>query len=132
MRGQRGFTLIETTVAVALMAIIVVSILSALSAVTLAARRHQEGTTIDLVTRRDAEFIKSQTYSAAPKATPYTNIAVAGYSFSYQVLYYDPTQIAPAPQFSSAYADNGLQELILTATGPTNVTETLDFLKVQP
>jgi prepilin-type N-terminal cleavage/methylation domain-containing protein len=128
MRRQGGFTLIETTVAVALMAIIVVSILSALSAVTLAARRHQQGSTLDLVTRRDAEFIKSQAYSATPAATPYTNVAVAGYAFSYQVLYYDPV----VKTFAAGNADNGLQELILTVTGPSNVTETLDFLKVQP
>ena len=132
MTRQRGFTLIETTVAVALLAVIVVTILSAFSAITLAARRHQQETTLDLVTRRDAEFIKSQAYSAAPKATPYTNIAIGGYSFSYQVLYYDPAQVPPAPQFSAAYTDNGLQELVLTVTGPNNTTETLDFLKVQP
>lgn len=132
MNRQRGFTLIETTVAVALLAVIVVTILSAFSAITLAARRHQQETTLDLVTRQDAEFIRSQAYSATPKATPYTNIAVAGYSFAYQVLYYDPTQVPPAPQFSAAYADNGLQELVLTVTGPNNTTETLDFLKVQP
>jgi prepilin-type N-terminal cleavage/methylation domain-containing protein len=132
MKRQRGFTLIETTVAVALLAVIVVTILSAFSAITLAARRHQQGTTLDLVTRQDTEFIKSQAYSAAPPASPYTNIAVGGYSFSYQVLYYDPTQVAPAPQFSAAYSDNGLQELVLTVTGPNNTTETLDFLKVQP
>jgi len=130
MRRQRGFTLIETTVAVALLAVIVVTILSAFSAITLAARRHQQETTLDLVTRQDAEFIKSQVYSASP--TPYTNIAVGGYSFSYQALYYDPTQVSPAPQFSAAYSDNGLQELVLSVTGPNNTTETLDFLKVQP
>ena len=128
MRGQRGFTLIETTVAVALMAIIVVSILSALSAVTLAAGRHQQGTTLDLVTRRDAEFIKSQAYSAIPTANPYMNIAVAGYTFNYQVLYYDPA----LKTFAPGNGDNGLQELVLTVTGPSNVTETLDFLKVEP
>ena len=130
MTRQRGFTLIETTVAVALLAVIVVTILSAFSAITLAARRHQQETTLDLVTRQDAEFIKSQVYSASP--TPYTNIAVGGYSFSYQALYYDPTQVSPAPQFSAAYSDNGLQQLVLSVTGPNNTTETLDFLKVQP
>ena len=128
MKPQRGFTLIETTVAIALMAVIIVTILSAFSAITLAAQRHQQESTLDLVTRRDAEFIKSQAYSATPKATPYTNIAVAGYSFSYQTLYYDPL----AKTFLTTNADNGLQELVLTVTGPRNATETLDVLKVQP
>jgi prepilin-type N-terminal cleavage/methylation domain-containing protein len=128
MKGRRGFTLVETTVAIALLAVIIVTILSAFSAITLAARRHQQATTLDLVTRQDAEFIKSQAYSAAPKATPYTNIAVGGYSFSYQTLYYDPI----LNTFAAGNADNGLQELVLTVTGPNNTTETLDFLKVQP
>jgi len=128
MRCRRGFTLIETTVAIALMAVIIVTILSAFSAITLATRRHQQESTLDLVTRRDAEFIKSQAYSATPAATPYTNIVVAGYSFSYQTLYYDPVLMT----FAAGNADNGLQQLVLTATGPNNASETLDFLKVQP
>ena len=128
MKRRRGFTLIETTVAIALMAVIIVTILGALSAITLAARRHQQESTLDLVTRRDAEFIKSQAYSAAPKATPYANIAVAGYTFSYQAYYYDPV----AKTFLATNADAGLQELVLTVKGPNNSKETLDFLKVQP
>ncbi len=128
MNGRRGFTLIETTVAIALLAVIVVTILGAFSAITIAARRHQQETTLDLVTRRDAEYIKSQAYAATPKATPYTNIVVAGYGFSYQTYYYDPV----LKTFAIVNADNGLQELVLTVTGPNSATETLDFLKVQP
>ena len=128
MRGRRGFTLIETTVAIALLAVIVVAILGAFSAITIAARRHQQETMLDLVARQDAEYIKSQTYSATPAATPYTNVVVAGYSFSYQTLYYDPV----SNTFAAGNADNGLQQLVLTITGPNNAKETLDFLKVQP
>jgi type II secretory pathway pseudopilin PulG len=128
MKRRRAFTLIETTVAIALLAVIIVTILSAFSAITIAARRHQQETTLDLVTRQDAEYIKSQAYSATPAATPYTNIVVAGYSFSYQTYYYDPV----ATTFKTTNPDNGLQELVLTVTGPNNATEALDFLKVQP
>lgn len=128
MKSRRGFTLIETTVAIALMAVIIVTILGAFSAITLAARRHQQESTLDLVTRRDAESIKSQVYSATPKPTPYTNIAVGGYTFSYQTYYYDPV----AKTFLTTNADSGLQELVLTVTGPNNSRETLDFFKVQP
>jgi prepilin-type N-terminal cleavage/methylation domain-containing protein len=128
MKRRRGFSLIETTVAIALLAVIIVTILSAFSAITIAARRHQQETTLDLVTRQDAEYIKSQAYSATPAATPYTNIVVAGYSFSYQTYYYDPV----ATTFKTTNPDNGLQELVLTVTGPNNATEALDFLKVQP
>jgi len=128
VRRRRGFTLIETTVAIALLAVIIVTILSAFSAITIAARRHQQESTLDLVTRQDAEYIKSQPYSATPAATPYANVAVGGYSFSYQTLYYDPV----LKTFAAGNADNGLQELVLTVTGPNNAKESLDFLKVQP
>jgi prepilin-type N-terminal cleavage/methylation domain-containing protein len=128
VKRRRGFTLIETTIAIALLAVIIVTILSAFSAITIAARRHQQGTTLDLVTRQEAEYIKSQAYSATPAAAPYTNIVVAGYTFSYQTLYYDPITTT----FAAGNADNGLQELVLTVTGPNSVKETLDFLKVQP
>jgi prepilin-type N-terminal cleavage/methylation domain-containing protein len=127
MKRQRGVSLIETMVAIALLAIIVVSILSAFSAVAIAAARHKQQTTLDLLTRSDAEYIKTQTYSPSPAV--YANLTAAGYSFSYQVLYYDPTQ----PQvFSATNTDNGLQELVLTVSGPNGSREILDFLKVQP
>ncbi len=124
MRPKRGFTLLETLIAVALLAIIVVSILSAFSATTIAATRHAQLTTLDRLTRSDAEFIKSQTYSTAGA---YTNLTVTGYAFSYQVKFYDP-----ATNSFTAATDNGLQEVILSVTGPNSASEQLDFLKVQP
>lgn len=123
MRAQRGFTLLETLIAVALLAIIVVSILGAFSATTLAATRHAQLTALDLWTRSDAEYIKSQAYSTTGT---YTNITAAGYTFSYQVTFYDP-----ATNTFTAAIDNGLQEIVLTVTGPNNASEQLDFLKVQ-
>jgi len=127
MKRNRGVSLIETMIAIALLAIIVVSILSAFSAITIAAARHRQSTTLDLLTRSDAEYIKSQTYSPSPAA--YTNLAAAGYTFSYQVLYYDPAQ---TPPFATANTDNGLQQLVLTVNGPNGARETLIFLKVEP
>lgn len=126
MSPKRGFSLIETAVAVALLAVIVVTILSAFSAITLAANRHQQLAAIDRWTRSDAEYIKSQTYSTTGA---YTNLTGAGYSFSYQVRYY---AAGPPPTFLPGNPDIGLQEILLTVTGPNSVTETLDFLKVQP
>ena len=128
MRRQRGFTLIETMVSVALLAVIVVSILSAFSAATIAATRHQQLTKLDVLTRSDAEYIKSQTYSTTGA---YTNLSSAGYSFSFQVLNY---AVGPPVTFAAAPAnpDSGLQELVLTVSGPNGSSEQLDFMKVQP
>jgi prepilin-type N-terminal cleavage/methylation domain-containing protein len=129
MRRLRGFSLIETTVALALLGVIVVTIMSSFSAVTLAASRHQQETTLDRLTRSEAEYIKSQIYSATPKATPYLSLTVSGYTFAYLVLYYAAG--APAT-FLAANPDAGLQEVVLTVSGPNGSSETLDFLKERP
>ena len=127
MKTRRGVSLIETMIAIALLAIIVVSILSAFSAITIAAARHKQATTLDLLTRSDAEYIKSQTYSpGVPGPTVYLNLASAGYSFAYQVSYWDPL-LGFGP-----YPDIGLQQLALTVNGPNGARETLIFLKVEP
>jgi prepilin-type N-terminal cleavage/methylation domain-containing protein len=126
MRAQRGFTLIETMVAVALLAVIVVSILSAFSAATIAATRHQQLTKLDLLTRSYAEFIKSQIYS--PTGI-YPNFTSAGYSFSYQILNY---AAGPPITFLASNPDSGLQEIVLTVNGPSASSEQLDVLKMQP
>ena len=125
-RAQRGFTLVETAIAVALLAVIVISVLSAFSAITLAANRHKEQTSLDLLVRSDAEYIKSQTYQAKPAA--YSNLSKAGYTLTFQVLYWDPN----TTNFATGNAENGLQEIVLTGTAPHGGTEVLRFLKVHP
>ena len=125
MRRSRGFSLVETTVAVALLAVIVVTILSAFSATTIAATRHQQQTSLDRLARSDADYIKSQAYKTKPGT--YLNLAAAGYAFSVQIFYYN----AGSNTFTAASADIGLQELVLTVTGPSGTTEVLYFLKVQ-
>jgi type II secretory pathway pseudopilin PulG len=131
MTQKRGLTLIETTVAIALLAIIVVAILSAFSATTLAANRHQQETTLDRLTRSDIEYIKSQTYAVNNLLpAPYQNLSSSGYTFSYQVLYY--SALTNPPNFQAGNPDVGLQEIILTVRGPNGSTEVVDFLKEQP
>jgi prepilin-type N-terminal cleavage/methylation domain-containing protein len=125
MNRSRGFSLVETAVAIALLGVIVVSILSGFSAATLAGNRHQQLTTLDILTRSDAEYIKSQAYIVKPAT--YTNLAAAGYSFSYVVNYYLPSN----GTFTTLNSENGLQELVLTVTGPSATTEVLYFLKVR-
>jgi len=131
MTRLRGFTLIETTVAIALLAVIVVAILSAFSATTLAASRHQQETTLDRLTRSDIEYIKSQPYSVNNLLpAPYQNLSSSGYTLAYQVLYY--SALTNPPNFQSGNPDVGLQEIILTVRGPNGSMEVVDFLKEQP
>jgi type II secretory pathway pseudopilin PulG len=125
MKRSPGFSLVETTVAIALLAVIVVAILSAFSATTIATTRHQQQTSLDRLARSDADYIKSQAYRAKPGT--YLNLAAAGYAFSEQIFYYN----SGTNTFTAASADIGLQELVLTVTGPSGTTEVLYFLKVQ-
>jgi type II secretory pathway pseudopilin PulG len=125
-RGQGGMTLMETAVAVALLAVIVVSIVSGFSAIAIATRRHQEQTQVDRLARSQAEYVKSQTYQVKPAAYPI--LSQAGYTISEQVLYFDPATTT----FSAANAENGLQEIVVTVSGPSGGSEALDLLKVQP
>ncbi len=126
MRSHRGLSLIETTIAIALVGVIVITILSAFSSTTIAATRHREQTTLDRLVRSDAEFIKSQAYQ--PKPAAYANLTAAGYTFTSQVLYYN----AASNTFSTSNAESGLQEVFLSVKAPSGGVETLYFLRVQP
>jgi prepilin-type N-terminal cleavage/methylation domain-containing protein len=125
-RRYRGFSLVETMVAIALLGVIVVTVVSAFSTVSVATRRHGVATSLDRLTRSEAEYIKSQPYAVKPRA--YTNLAAAGYVFAVQILYYNPVN----QTFSAANTDVGLQQVVLTVTATAGGSETLRFFKVQP
>lgn len=120
-------TFIEVLIAVALLGVIVVTLMAGLSSIALATAHHRQQTTLDLLVRSDAEYIKSQAYS--PKPAKYTNISAAGYSFSItQVLYWDPA----SRTFAAGNLDNGLQEIFVTVNAPGGGSERIILLKVQP
>jgi prepilin-type N-terminal cleavage/methylation domain-containing protein len=129
-RTRSGFSLVETMMAVALLGVIIVSVLSAFSSATLATSRHRVATSLDRVVRSDAEFIKRQAYVRKPPPPgTYANLAVPGYAFAVQVLYYSPLG---GGTFTAANPDVGLQQIVLTVTAPGGAKETLRFLKVAP
>ncbi len=123
--SPEGFSLVETTLAIALVGVIVVAILSAFSSITIAAGRHQQQASLDRLVRSDTEFIKSQPYGPS-----YTDITSPGYVFANQVLYYDPATNTFAP--SPPNPDQGLEEIFLRVTAPAGGVETLYFLRVRP
>ena len=131
-RPRAGFTLIETMVALGLLGVIVIAVLSAFSSAALAGSRHAVDTTLDRLARSDAEFIKRQTYiRKPPPAATYANLASPGYAFAVQVLYYSPGPVPPQG-FSAANPERGLQQIVLTVTGPAGTSEKLIFFKEQP
>jgi len=126
---QVGFSLVETMVAIALLGVIIVTVVSAFSSVAVTTNRHAVDTSLDRLTRSDAEFIKSQGYKRKPPPPgAYANLASPGYAFALQTLYYNPV----GRTFSAANAESGLQEIVLTVTAPGGASERLLFLKVRP
>lgn len=124
-------TFIEVLIAVALLGVIVVTIVAGLSSITLATVHHRRQTSLDLLVRSEAEYIKSQAYIPKVPSPPpaYQNITAPGYTFSTPlVLYWDPTRLT----FRTTNNDNGLQEISVTVTAPGGGTEKIILLKVQP
>lgn len=126
MKRRKGFSLVETMVALALLGVIVVTVLGSFSTVSLAVKRHTTATSLDRLARSEAEYIKSQAYVAKPGT--YASLAAPGYAFSLQILYYNPAN----GTFVTTNADNGLQQIVLTVTAAAGGSEQLRFLKGQP
>ena len=120
-------TFIEVLIAVALLGVIVVTMMAGLSSIALATGHHRQQTTLDLLVRSEAEYLKSQTYSAKPAT--YASLSATGYTVSItQVQYWDPV----SGTFSTANTDNGLQQISVTVTAPGGGSEQIIVLKVQP
>ena len=130
-RPRAGFTLIETMVALGLLGVIVIAVLGAFSSAALAGSRHVVVTNLDRLARSDAEFIKRQGYiRKPPPAGTYANLAAPGYAFAIQVSYYDP--VTRTFGTSAAYPERGLQQIVLTVSGPGGTSEKLIFFKERP
>ena len=125
-RRQTGFSLVETMVSVALLGVIIVAVVSAFSSTAVATNRHAVDTSLDRLTRSDAEFIKRQAYQAKPGV--YANLGAPGYAFAVQILYYDSVR----QTFTPANAESGLQQIVLTVAAPGGASERVRLLKVRP
>ncbi len=130
LRRRRGMTFIEVLIAVALLGVIVVTMMAGLSSIALATGHHRQQTTLDLLVRSEAEYLKSQAYiPKPPPANSYQNLSATGYTFSApSVLYWDPNTAT----FSAANNEFGLQQITVTVTAPGGGTEQIIVLKVQP
>jgi prepilin-type N-terminal cleavage/methylation domain-containing protein len=66
MKNERGFTLIETIIAVALLGVIAIAFLGALGTASLAIFIADERATAESLARSEMEYVKSANYTAAP------------------------------------------------------------------
>jgi len=69
-QGQRGITLIETLVGLALLGIIAVAFLSGLFTITKAVSLSQESVSVDSLIKSQIEYIRVQDYVAAADYSP--------------------------------------------------------------
>ncbi len=80
-RGQRGMTLLETTVAMTILGVSAVVMIVAMSGGMLAVRENKEEVAAQEVARTQMEYIKGCAYNSG--ATTYPTVSVpAGYSIS--------------------------------------------------
>jgi prepilin-type N-terminal cleavage/methylation domain-containing protein len=66
MKGEKGFSLAEVMIAIALLGVISIAFLSAMSTVSRAVFIADEQTSAESLARSEMEYVKSQNYSAAP------------------------------------------------------------------
>src|SRR5713101_3312713 len=72
-RSRQGMTFIEVLIAVALLGVIVVTMMAGLSSIASATGHHRQQTSLELLVRSEAEYLKSQTYS--PKPATYVSLS---------------------------------------------------------
>lgn len=128
IRRAVGTSLIETTMALAFIAITVVAMLSGFAGTMLMASRHQVQTRLDLAVRSDVERLKTQPYSASGTYPALPAPAPPLTSATFTVLYYNPAGCAGGFCATPPTPDTGLQWITVTVTGP-GVSERASLFK---
>jgi len=100
IRGQKGQTLIEVLIAIALLGMIAVPFLTALSTSSRALIIADERTTAESLVRSEIEYVKSQEYNATGN---YTDIADADIPVGFDVSLSNVTNL-----------EDGLQKITVT------------------
>jgi prepilin-type N-terminal cleavage/methylation domain-containing protein len=138
-----GFTLIEVLIAIAIMGVIAITFLSALSTSSLALMTADKRATAESLARSQMEYVKNQQYESAPDegAATYdkiTDVVPAGYS----IWSYNRTGSAPVEDVlgipwdsatnTAAPTDSGLQKIKLVIEYGNDQIITLEGYKREP
>ena len=107
MRGQKGQSLIEVLIALAILGIVAVTFLIALTTSSTAVIIADERTTAESLARSELEYVKNSPYN--PSDTPTYSIDptinITGYSLEITAMPLDPVT------YSEATVDTGLQKI---------------------
>ena len=129
MENEKGFSLLEVLLAVALLGIIVVAFLGGLATASKVSSMADERATAESLARSQMEFVRSQAYSSAP--WDYTLTSLTRNSTDPPLPWYDANKNPPL--LASNYAgyiaevktvlvhttDDGLQKIIVVVKFPS-------------
>ena len=111
--GQKGTTLIEVLIAIALLGMIAVPFLTALSTSSRALIIADERTTAESLVRSQMEYVKSQEYDANGT---YAEIADADIPVGYDVYLANVTELEPGLQEITVTVERDGEPVLITST----------------
>jgi len=121
--GSRGFTLIEVTIAIALLGMIAVTILTALSTASMALIIADRRATAESLARSQMEYVKNQDYINYHESGHDKYAEIGGYTANYDVATtvepIDPDNYQPYTYNNSTGTfdnDDGIQKITVTVT----------------
>ncbi len=120
MKNEKGFTLIEVMIAIALLGIIAVAFLGALATASRALVIADERTTAESLARSQMEYVKNQgyiDYSADPHGVYDKITTTTDYSIDSTAVPFDPVTGQPYSQVGGIFVqDDGIQKITVTVS----------------
>jgi prepilin-type N-terminal cleavage/methylation domain-containing protein len=111
--GQKGMTLIEVLIAIAILGMIAVPFLTALSTSSRGIIIADERTTAESLVRSEIEYVKSQGYKATGN---YTDIADADIPVGFYVYLVNVTELMPGLQKITVTVERDGEVVLTTST----------------
>lgn len=113
LRGQRGFSITEELISLAVLALAVGVVITGIYTGAIGVRTKHGSVNGQTLARSQLELIVDEGYHADPTAVPYPTVEpVSGYSVAVEVEYW----IAPSGPFTSTLRNDGLQRLTVSVS----------------
>ncbi len=124
VKNEKGFTLIEVVIAIALLGIIASGFLMALSGATKAILVADERTTAESLARSQMEYVKNQTYDDTNNPPQYSQLPSIPTDYTIAL-----TAERLDPEGDGTGDDDGLQKITVTISHNTKQIITLEEYK---
>lgn len=117
LKHERGFTLLESMVGLAILGIALVAVLAGMSTAVIAAKKADKRVTVESLATSQMEYTKSQVFQEAPATYQAFSPIPSGYSVSAEAF--------PIPGY-----DGNIQKVVVTVTYEGQTVKTLEDIKV--